>query len=228
MLLGPTPRHSKIFLCIGLCVNALATTQMPSANAEKSRSFSFDPEVQAPPPETPQQLAQLRSVISLPRTLGMIPRTSGGSSWPDSPTYEEPEEPSRPFRKHFQQTYIWPAEGILSSQYGWRWGRMHRGIDVANRVGTPIKAVAEGTVSYSRWNDGGYGYLVEITHPDGTVTLYAHNSRLMVREGQYVQQGDVISLMGSTGRSTGPHLHFEIRPPGKGAVNPLDYVRRPV
>lgn len=117
--------------------------------------------------------------------------------------------------------YIWPAKGVLTSGYGWRWGRMHRGIDVANSVGTPIYAAAPGVVEKSGWNSGGYGYLVDIRHPDGSMTRYGHNSRLLVQQGQQVQQGDTIALMGSTGFSTGPHTHFEIHRSGKGAVNPI-------
>ncbi len=117
--------------------------------------------------------------------------------------------------------YIWPARGALTSKYGWRWGRMHRGIDIAAPVGTPIFAVAPGVVIKSGWNKGGYGNLVDIQHADGTLTRYAHNYRLLVKPGQFVDQGQQISLMGSTGRSTGPHLHFEVHPGGKGAVNPI-------
>ena len=117
--------------------------------------------------------------------------------------------------------YIWPSRGILTSGYGWRWGRMHRGIDIAAPIGTPIFAAAPGVVTYAGWNSGGYGNLVEIEHPDGSLTLYAHNSRVLVNKGQKVAQGHQIAEMGSTGRSTGPHLHFEIHPSGKGAVNPM-------
>jgi murein DD-endopeptidase MepM/ murein hydrolase activator NlpD len=117
--------------------------------------------------------------------------------------------------------YIWPARGALTSKYGWRWGRMHRGIDIAAPVGTPIFASASGVVIKSGWNKGGYGNLVDIQHADGTLTRYAHNYRLLVQPGQFVEQGQQISLMGNTGRSTGPHLHFEVHPGGKGAVNPI-------
>ncbi len=115
--------------------------------------------------------------------------------------------------------FIWPAEGVLTSGYGWRWGRMHKGLDIAGPTGTPINAAADGVVTYAAWASG-YGNLVEITHPDGSVTMYAHNNRNVVREGERVRQGQHIADMGSTGRSTGPHLHFEIRPSGQGAVNP--------
>lgn len=117
--------------------------------------------------------------------------------------------------------YIWPAKGVLSSPYGWRWGRMHKGIDIAAPVGTPIVAAAPGKVVTAGWNDGGYGNLVEIEHADGSVTLYAHNNRILVRVGQQVGQGQHIADMGSTGFSTGPHSHFEVHLPGRGAVNPI-------
>ncbi len=117
--------------------------------------------------------------------------------------------------------YIWPARGALTSRYGYRWGRMHRGIDIAAPVGTPIFAAAPGVVIKSGWNKGGYGNLVDIQHADGSLTRYAHNYRLLVQPGQFVDQGQQISLMGNTGRSTGPHLHFEVHPGGKGAVNPI-------
>jgi murein DD-endopeptidase MepM/ murein hydrolase activator NlpD len=119
---------------------------------------------------------------------------------------------------------VWPAKGVLSSTYGWRWGRMHKGIDVAAPIGTPVVAVQSGVVTYARFNDGGYGNLVEITHPDGSITLYGHNDRLLVREGQRVSQGQQISEMGNTGFSTGPHLHFEYHPAGQGATDPMAFL----
>jgi murein DD-endopeptidase MepM/ murein hydrolase activator NlpD len=122
--------------------------------------------------------------------------------------------------------YIWPAKGVLTSGYGMRWGRMHRGIDIAAPIGTPVVAVAPGVVVSAGWNEGGYGNLVEIQHPDGSVTLYAHNNRILVRRGQEVAQGQQISEMGSTGRSTGPHCHFEVHPNGRGAVNPIAFLPR--
>ncbi|MCC3595374.1 MULTISPECIES: peptidoglycan DD-metalloendopeptidase family protein [unclassified Microcoleus] len=119
---------------------------------------------------------------------------------------------------------IWPAKGVLTSGYGWRWGRMHKGIDIAGPIGTPIVAADSGVVTYADWNDGGYGYLVEITHPDGSETIYAHNNRILVKKGQQVDRGEQIAEMGSTGFSTGPHLHFEIHPAGQGAVNPMAFL----
>ncbi len=120
--------------------------------------------------------------------------------------------------------YIWPAQGVLTSGYGWRWGRMHNGIDIGAPTGTPIVAAAPGVVTYARWNSGGYGNLVEVTHPDGSLTLYAHNNRIVVEEGDQVEQGQHIADMGSTGFSTGPHLHFELHSAGQGVVNPVAYL----
>jgi len=122
--------------------------------------------------------------------------------------------------------FIWPAKGALTSGYGWRWGRMHKGIDIAAPIGTPIVAAAPGVVVKAGWNSGGYGNLVDIKHADGTLTRYAHNKRILVQAGQQVQQGQQISEMGSTGFSTGPHLHFEVHALGKKAVNPIAYLPR--
>jgi murein DD-endopeptidase MepM/ murein hydrolase activator NlpD len=117
--------------------------------------------------------------------------------------------------------YIWPAKGVLTSGFGQRWGRPHKGIDVANGTGTPIYASADGVIEKAGWNNGGYGNVVDIRHNDGSMTRYGHNSKILVQAGQPIRQGDTIALMGSTGFSTGPHTHFEIHPSGRGAVNPI-------
>lgn len=122
------------------------------------------------------------------------------------------------------ESYIWPAQGVISSHYGPRHGRMHAGIDIAGPVGTPIFAAAAGTVTRAGATSGGYGNLVEIEHADSSVTRYGHNSKILVSVGQVVTQGQQIAEMGSTGRSSGPHCHFEIRLPQEGAVNPVAYL----
>jgi murein DD-endopeptidase MepM/ murein hydrolase activator NlpD len=121
------------------------------------------------------------------------------------------------------QTYILPAKGEFTSEYGWRWGRMHRGIDIAGPVGTPVIAAASGKVITAGWDESGFGNRIEIEHPDGTVTLYGHNSKIVTRVGATVRQGQQIAEMGSTGHSTGSHLHFQIHPSGKEAVNPISF-----
>lgn len=119
--------------------------------------------------------------------------------------------------------YVWPVSGDFSSGYGWRWGRAHRGIDIAGPVGSPIGAVKDGTVVYADW-DGGFGNKVDIEHADGTMTRYAHGDRIFVTKGQRVEQGQVIMSRGSTGLSTGPHLHFELWVDGE-PVNPEPFLR---
>ena len=118
--------------------------------------------------------------------------------------------------------FIWPVNGPVVSGFGMRWGRMHEGIDIAAALGTPIHAAASGTVIHAGWL-GGYGNLVVVDHGDGLATAYAHASAILVAVGQQVSQGDTLSLVGSTGNSTGPHLHFEVRVNGS-AVDPLLYL----
>lgn len=116
---------------------------------------------------------------------------------------------------------FWPANCRRISQYfGWR----HTGIDIACPLGTAIYAFDDGVVEASGWNSGGYGYQIVINHGNGIKTRYAHNSKLFVKVGELVSKGDNISLMGSTGRSTGSHLHFEVIVNGV-RVNPFLYVR---
>jgi murein DD-endopeptidase MepM/ murein hydrolase activator NlpD len=116
---------------------------------------------------------------------------------------------------------IWPVSGPITSGFGWRWGRMHEGIDIGAACGTPIHAAASGTVIYSGWMSG-YGNFVVIDHGNGLATAYAHQSAIYVSGGS-VSQGQVIGAVGSTGHSTGCHLHFEVRVNGT-PVNPLNYL----
>ena len=118
--------------------------------------------------------------------------------------------------------FIWPCDGVVVSGFGMRWGRMHEGIDIGCAYGTPNRAAASGTVIYSGWL-GGYGNLIVVDHGNGLSTAYAHASSLLVGVGQSVSQGETVSLVGSTGNSSGPHLHFEVRVNGQ-AVDPLFYL----
>ncbi|MGH3017330.1 MAG: murein hydrolase activator EnvC family protein, partial [Gaiellaceae bacterium] len=118
--------------------------------------------------------------------------------------------------------YIWPVLGTVTSPYGWRWGGMHEGIDIAVPMGTPIRAAAAGTVIYAGWL-GGYGNLSVIDHGGGIATAYGHQSGIAAGNGAYVAQGQVIGYVGNTGHSTGPHLHFEVRVNGV-PQDPLGYL----
>lgn len=118
----------------------------------------------------------------------------------------------------------WPVAGRVTSYYGWRWGHreFHTGIDVAAPYGTVVRAAASGVVTMAGWYYG-YGRAVLIRHADGLETLYGHNSKLLVSPGDRVERGQPIALSGSSGRSTGPHVHFEVRL-GDRPVNPLRYL----
>ena len=118
---------------------------------------------------------------------------------------------------------------IITSEFGYRRDpftgktKGHSGMDLAVPTGTPIRAALPGTVTVSTYNQGGYGYYVMIDHGNGLSTLYGHCSQLLSRVGRTVEAGDVIALSGSTGRSTGPHLHFEVRVNGQ-RTNPRSYL----
>ena len=112
---------------------------------------------------------------------------------------------------------IWPVSGVVTSPFGWRWGRMHEGIDIAAATARRSRAAAAGTVIYCGWK-GGYGNLVVIDHGGGLATAYGHQSSIAVSCGQYVSQGQMIGYVGCTGHSTGPHLHFEVRVNGAPSI----------
>ena len=119
----------------------------------------------------------------------------------------------------------WPTDGFISSGYGLRWNgaEFHQGIDIAAEMGTPIVATADGVVTIAGWNAGGYGNMVDIDHGSGVSTRYGHASAVVVTAGQRVRRGQIIAYVGSTGHSTGPHLHYEVRLSGQ-PVNPASYL----
>lgn len=117
---------------------------------------------------------------------------------------------------------IWPVNGPVTSPFGYRWGRLHSGIDIGVPEGTPIHAAAAGTVVLAAWTDG-YGNYTCIDHGGGLATCYAHQSAYAVSTGAHVSQGQVIGYVGNTGHSFGPHLHFEVRINGV-PVDPLGYL----
>jgi len=119
---------------------------------------------------------------------------------------------------------FWPIVGVISSPYGLRHGEVHHGIDIAAPRGAAIKAARSGAVVYTGWRRV-YGRTVIINHGDGTRTLYGHASKILVHTGQQVRAGQIIARVGSSGRSTGPHLHFELYQ-GEQTINPLRYLGR--
>lgn len=118
--------------------------------------------------------------------------------------------------------FRWPLKGVLYSRFGPRGATRHDGIDIAAPEGTPIEAAADGTVIYAGVQRG-YGNIVIVRHEGDLITIYAHNQRNLVKEGDRVQAGQHVALVGSTGRATGPHCHFEVRR-GTRPHDPLDYL----
>ncbi|OIO75007.1 MAG: hypothetical protein AUJ57_00915 [Zetaproteobacteria bacterium CG1_02_53_45] len=118
---------------------------------------------------------------------------------------------------------LWPLRGKVTSRFGRRGSRMHDGIDISGKEGTPVHAASSGVVVYSDHRLSGYGNLVIIRHGNNLFTAYGHNQRNLVKKGQKVHSGDVIARVGQTGRASGPHLHFEVRQ-GSVAVDPLAYL----
>jgi lipoprotein NlpD len=150
-------------------------------------------------------------------------------STPTDPGAAPPAPASRPVpapapgpsaaREDGSTPLAWPLKGVLYGRYGVRAGQRHDGIDIAAPEGAPVRAAADGTVIFAD-DQPGYGALVILKHANDLVTLYAHNSRVLVKDGQRVSRGDPIARVGQTGRTTGPHLHFEVRQ-GTRPRNPL-------
>ncbi|OBI35066.1 hypothetical protein A5708_10725 [Mycobacterium colombiense] len=124
-----------------------------------------------------------------------------------------------------QPLYVMPTKGIFTSNFGYRWGVLHAGIDLANSIGTPIYAVSDGVVIDSG-PASGYGMLVKLRHADGTVTLYGHINTTLVSVGERVMAGDQIATMGNRGNSTGPHLHFEVLQGGSERIDPVPWLAK--
>lgn len=141
------------------------------------------------------------------------------------PVVQSAESSSQPSRASSQRNKLdWPVIGKVSCAYGPRKSGFHHGIDIAADLGTPIHAAAAGTVSWAGYLSV-YGRTVIIDHPDGKQTLYAHAQQLCVKKGDKVSRGQVISLVGISGRTTGPHVHFEVRV-DKKARDPVNYLER--
>jgi murein DD-endopeptidase MepM/ murein hydrolase activator NlpD len=161
------------------------------------------------------------------------PVTKSLQSLPVVPTKTQ-TNPTAPVDKNAYQykdinRKVQPVESVVSSDFGWRIDpidgktRFHNGIDFEIPPNTPVKSFMAGEVVFSGWEKG-YGYMVEIKHPNGYSSRYGHNSKLLVQKGDKVEAGAVIARSGSTGRSTGPHLHFEVRK-GKLALNPAKILK---
>ena len=179
--------------------NALA-----AARTSTSRASSRECARAVTPPRRTSRTCRPRARRSPRRSVGQLGGSGGGSSGNGSSS----------------SGLIWPVNGVVTSGFGWRWGRMHEGIDIGASSGTPIRAAAAGTVIFAGWM-GGYRNLVIIDHGNGLATAYGHQSAIYVGGGS-ISQGTVIGAVGSTGNSTGPHLQPGARQ--RLAVDPLGYL----
>ena len=148
-------------------------------------------------------------VLDVLRDAGVIPRRTpkitktGGPKPPGPKPFPVPE---------YKGAWRWPLDaGVVSSEFGKRWGKSHNGLDLAAEMKVPVYAAAPGEVIYAGSQVTGYGNLLVLRHDEATTTFYGHNDSLKVKQGDKIAANQVIALLGSTGRSTGPHVHFEIR-----------------
>jgi murein DD-endopeptidase MepM/ murein hydrolase activator NlpD len=181
-----------------------------ASGADATANFAMGGPVMASDSMRPQVLAFART------DLGQLERLTRGQQIIAERAAKEAEA-RRP-------RFVAPTVGVLTSAYGSRWGTMHWGTDIANRIGTPIYSVADGVI-VEAGPASGFGLWVRVRHPDGTVTVYGHVDRILVRAGQRVQAGDQIATMGNRGQSTGPHLHFEVWSSSGSKINPLSWLR---
>ena len=176
--------------------------------------------------ELKQKREQLAIAATSAPSAGSLPGFSGSTGWSPSSTitYDLSQFGGAPSADSHMPS-IWPTTGVVTSPYGLRWGGsdFHPGIDIANDMGTAIVATADGVVDFAGWNAGGYGNMVDIDHGNGIMTRYGHASQVVVSAGQQVKRGQLIAYMGSTGFSTGPHVHYEVIINGQ-RVNPISYL----
>src|SRR5690606_22666721 len=209
---------------------ALATTMAVSAAVDGSD----EPVASAAPPDRPTGVEQSEPAAERPsevvgsRTPAESERSTAAAARRNAPSRPPSEgavtggvvhqTAGQPVREVTAAAAIselqWPVDGRTSSEFGDRGGRLHAGIDIAADTGTPIRAAADGRVVFAGWK-GAYGRTVDIRHPGGLKTRYAHQSAIAVSEGEQVRRGQRIGRVGSTGSSTGPHVHFEVRSGGE-------------
>jgi murein DD-endopeptidase MepM/ murein hydrolase activator NlpD len=204
-------------------VDALAAQQANLASIIAQREAEVATTTTTAPPTTvaPTTTTTAPSTTTTKPAPGQTaPPTTKAPATTAAPTTAPPT--TSPPKKPPSTSLIWPVAGPINSPFGARWGTVHQGIDIGAASGVPIRAAAAGTVFYSGVMDG-YGNVILIDHGKGMVTLYAHQSQLIAGVGATVAQGQTIGLVGSTGHSTGPHLHFEVRIGGV-AYDPMAYL----
>ena len=218
------PRRRSAALLPALLIAAAGSSlagmaALPGAAAADSSRAPSAAGPEAPSPQERQRAAEEAQVLAQQR----LDEHASRDRQPTLPVLPAAEPAAAPPPPPPPPRFVRPGTGRLTSGYGSRWGRLHAGIDLAAGTGAPISAVAAGTVA-SAGEEGGYGRVVRLQHDDGTLTLYAHLSEVLVATGQRVTAGTYLGLEGSSGHSTGPHLHFEVRVGGV-PVDPEPWLR---
>ncbi|MCW2599117.1 MAG: secreted peptidase [Frankiales bacterium] len=211
-----SPRLARLLL-LSACTVGLGGLALPGA---------------VPARPAPTTASAVNSGFSIDQATVTLPALTRVAAQKASRTRELQVRPRRTARRQSHQVEVrWgrPSGTGVISPFGMRWGRMHKGIDFGAPYGAPISAIGSGVVIGAGYlsEESGYGLITLIRHPDGMVSAYAHQSRTFVQAGDHVQVGQLIGLVGSTGASTGPHLHFEIRTSTHGGqINPVPWLRQ--
>lgn len=201
--------HRGIVATVAVAAGAMLAAGTQSVNSPPAQASPADP---APPSSGPVQVLTLPK---LPDLASVIAQLSKGQQFADERAARDAAA-RRPLA-------VQPVSGTLTSGFGPRWGTTHTGLDIANTIGTPIYAAADGTV-VDAGPAQGFGLWVRIAHNDGTVTTYGHINEALVSTGQRVRAGEQIATVGNRGQSTGPHLHFEVTDPHGNKVDPTGWL----
>lgn len=204
-----------------LASGALIQSTSPEHHASKSQSVVLK---NGPSRETPE-LAAMDNDTDVADVASLTKAVSFGDALADgADALRSALAGGAPAASLFSgRTFVKPTNGVFTSGFGARWGVVHYGIDLANKIGTPIYAVTDGTV-ISSGPASGFGLWVRLQHPGGWISVYGHINRSLVYVGQKVKAGQEIAEMGNRGNSTGPHLHFEIWDPSGRKINPLPWL----
>jgi murein DD-endopeptidase MepM/ murein hydrolase activator NlpD len=210
---------APLFLVAILATPALAqTASRPTSSTRLQRRIADDVNVD-------QDLVTHIASQTVAQPAPVVATNAPAPSETAEPEYEMASlGPALPIHPRFNP--LWPTSGLITTYFGEvspLSPRGHAGLDIANDNGTPILAADEGEVLKAYWDDSGYGGLIVIGHPSGYETWYGHLSRIGVEKGEHVDRGESIGRMGSTGMSTGPHLHFEVRQDGE-LRDPLNFL----
>jgi murein DD-endopeptidase MepM/ murein hydrolase activator NlpD len=194
----------------------LSVEELAAANGIKDpRGLSVGQELLIPVPEKPAATEDVEPELMVVQPGAPLPANGPKEDAKEAPRARKPAPASKGLLD-------WPLKGVLYGRFGKKGREPHDGIDLAAPEGSPVRTAQEGTVLYAG-EQHGYGLIVIVQHEGGLVTIYAHNKELRVTTGQKVRRAQVVATVGESGRTSGPHLHFEVRVDGK-PVDPIDYL----